>query len=143
MINPLRQFVSFALTFSLLSANGFYFAPLLKKLQGNKESASMQNCCCCCNSGGGMPSSCCCASRHSGGKDRTTCSLSSAPCAAPVAVLSPNVLDQGIEPCPATNDVVRVPVWGKFSEAIGSPLPGKVYSLFHPPQYSFSNLFLS
>ena len=31
MINPLRQFLSVTLVLSLLSANGLYFAPLLKQ----------------------------------------------------------------------------------------------------------------
>jgi hypothetical protein len=99
MINPVRHFFCVTLVFSLLSANGLYFAPLLNvNRQSGEESASMQNCCCCCNSGGGMSSTCCCASRHSGRNDHTTCSVSSAPCAAPLAALSPNVLDQGIAP---------------------------------------------
>ena len=143
MINPLRQIVSVALAFSMLSANGFYFAPLLKKLQGGKESASMQTCCCCCNSGSGMSSSCCCASRHSGRNDRTTCSVTSAPCSVPSAALSPNVLDQWIEPQLGLNRAIMFTASEIFPSASESPLSGKSYSLFHPPQYSFSYRFLS
>jgi len=143
MIHPLRQIVSVALTLSILSANELLFAPLLSvNKPTGKESASVQNCCCCCNSGG-MSSACCCASRHTHGTDRTTCSISSAPCTTPLAILSPNVLDQGIELCFATINVVRIAVSEKFSDAAESPLSGKPYSLFHPPQYFFSNLFLS
>jgi len=132
MINPLRQFVSAALTFALLSANGFYFAPLLKTLQGDKESASMQKCCCC-NSGGGMSPDCCCASRHSKGNDRTTCSISSTPCGTPVAVLSPNVLDQGIETQPPSSSNIEARRSEKFPGTAELPLPGTPHSLFHPP----------
>ena len=139
MINPLRQFFSVTLVLSLLSANGLYFAPLLNvNRQSGEESASMENCCCCCNSGGGMSSTCCCASRHSGRNDHTTCSVSSAPCAAPLAVLSPNVLDQGIAPQLALNNIVWNTTSEKFSGAAKSPLSGKLHSLYHPPQPSFS-----
>jgi hypothetical protein len=140
MVNPLRQFSSVTLVLSLLSANGLYFAPLLIKQQSDKESASMQSCCCCCNSGNGMGSTCCCASRHSNTGDRSTCSIASAPCAAPVAVLSPNVLDQGIAPQLALNNIVWNTTSEKFSGAAKSPLSGKPHSLYHPPQPSFSLL---
>lgn len=141
MINPLRQVVSVALTLSLLTANGFYLAPLLKTMQNDKASASMQNCCCC-NSGGGTSSDCCCASRHSGGNNRNTCSISTAPCGAPLTAISLNVLDQGIEPPLAVDNIVRITTPEKFSDAIKSPQSGKLLSLFHPPQPFFS-LFLS
>ena len=138
MITQIRQFFSVALILSLLSANGLYFAPLLKKQRSEGEAASMQSCCCCCNSGNGMASTCCCASRHSGRNDYTTCSVSSAPCAAPLAALSPNVLDQGIAPQLALNNIVWSTTSEKFSGAAKSPLSGKPHSLYHPPQPSFS-----
>src|ERR1700690_3183193 len=97
MINPLQQLFSVTLVLSLLPANGLYFAPLLSlNSPSSEESASMQKCCCC-TSGSQMTSSCCCASRHSGGSNKSTCSVASAPCAAPLAILSPNVLDQWID----------------------------------------------
>ncbi len=143
MINPLRQIVSVALAFSILSANGLLITPLPKKPQNNEESASMQNCCCCCNVGGGMSSTCCCAPRHAHGADRTTCSVTSAPCSVPSVALSPNVLDQWIEPQLGLNRTMMFTASEKFPSSSESPLSGKSYSLFHPPQYSFSYRFLS
>jgi len=136
MINPLRHFFCVTLVFSLLSANGLYFAPLLIKQQSDKESAMIQKCCCC-NFGGGMSSACCCASRHSGRNDHTTCSVSSAPCAAPLAALSPNVLDQWIDPGFGLNKIIVSPTSEKFPRVRESLLSGIANSLFHPPQSSF------
>ena len=141
MINPLRQFFSVTLVFSLLSANGLLFTPLLNaNRQGGRESASMQNCCCCCNSGGGMASTCCCASHHAGSSDRTTCSVSSAPCTAPLAALSPNILDQWIDPGFGLNRVIVNARGERFPNGHESILFGITKSLFHPPQ-SFPFLF--
>ena len=136
MISPLRHFFCVTLVFSLLSANGLYFAPLLIKQQSDKESAMIQKCCCC-NFGGGMSSACCCASRHSGRNDHTTCSVSSAPCAAPLAALSPNVLDQWIDPGFGLNKIIVSPTSEKFPRVRESLLSGIANSLFHPPQSSF------
>ena len=136
MINPLRHFFCVTLVFSLLSANGLYFAPLLIKQQSDKESAMIQKCCCC-NFGGGMSSACCCASRHSGRNDHTTCSVSSAPCAAPLAALSPNVLDQWIDPGFGLNKIIVSATSGKFPGVRESLLSGTANSLFHPPQSPF------
>ena len=136
MINPLRHFFCVTLVFSLLSANGLYFAPLLIKQQSDKESAMIQKCCCC-NFGGGMSSACCCASRHSGRNDHTTCSVSSAPCAAPLAALSPNVLDQWIDPGFGLNKIIVSPTSEKFPRVRESLLSGIANSLFHTPQSSF------
>ncbi len=139
MVNPLRQFFSVTLVFSLLSANGLLFAPLLNvNRQSGEESTSMQKCCCCCNSGGEMSSTCCCASRHSGGNDHTTCSVSSAPCAAPVTALSPNVLDQWINPVLGLNEIINNSTPEKFPGVRESLLLGIANSLYHPPQSSFS-----
>ncbi len=138
MVNPLRQFLSVTLVISLLSANGLLFAPLLNaNRQSSGGSGSMQNCCCCCNSDGSMSSICCCAAHHSGGSDHSICSVSSAPCAAPLAVLSPNVLDQWIDPGFALNNIIDNAASQKFSGLRESLLSGKTNSLFHPPQYSF------
>ena len=137
MINPLRRFIGFALTLSILSANGLTFAPLLKKQRSEGESASMQSCCCCCNSGTGMASTCCCASRQSGRNDRTTCSVSSAPCATPLAALSPNVLDQWIAPGFGLNKIIVSSASEKFPRIRESLLSGTADSPFHPPQSSF------
>jgi hypothetical protein len=140
MINPLRQFFSVTLVLSLLSANGLYFAPLLNVIrQSSEESVSMQKCCCC-NSGSQMTSNCCCASRHSAGNDRSTCSIAAAPCATPVAVLSPNILDQWIDPAPRSNEIINSSTTEKFLGRRESLLPGIVNSLFHPPQSFFSHL---
>ena len=136
MINPLRHFFCVTLVFSLLSANGLYFAPLLIKQQSDKESAMIQKCCCC-NFGGGMSSACCCASRHSGRNDHTTCSVSSAPCAAPLAALSPNVLDQWIDPGFGLNKIIVSATSGKFPGVRESLLSGTANSLFNPPQSPF------
>ena len=138
MINPLRHFCSVTLVLSLLYANGLYFAPITGlNSRSGKESASMQNCCCCCNSGSGMASSCCCASRHSGKNDHTTCSVSSAPCAAPLAALSPNVLDQWIDPGFGLNKIIVTAASEEFPGMRESLLSGTSNSLFHPPQSSF------
>ncbi len=136
MLNPLRQFVSVALTFSILSANGLYFAPLLIKQRSDKESTSMQNCCCCCNSGGTMSAACCCAARHSGRNDHTTCSVSSAPCAAPLTALSPNALDQWIDLGFSLNKIMVNATSEKFPRVRESLLSGIANSLYHPPQSS-------
>ena len=136
MINPLRNFFCVTLVFSLLSANGLYFAQLLIKQQSDKESASIQKCCCC-TSGGEMTAKCCCASRHSSGNNRSTCSISSAPCAAPLAALSPNVLDQWICPGLELNKVIVVATSDKFPGVRESLLQGIATSFFHPPQSSF------
>jgi hypothetical protein len=137
MINPLRRCFSVALVLSLLSANGLYFAPLLNVHgKSEKESASMQNCCCCI-SGGEMTSKCCCASRHSGGNDRSTCSISAAPCAAPVAALSPNVLDQWVHPGFGVNKIIVVATSEKFPGARESLLSGIANPPYHPPQFFF------
>ena len=138
MVNPLRQFLRVTLVLSLLSANGLYFAPLLNvNRQSGEESVSMQNCCCCCNSGGGMSSTCCCASRHSGRNNHTTCSVSSAPCAAPLAALSPNVLDQWIDTGFGLNKIIVSATSEKFQGVRESLLSGTANSLFHPPQSPF------
>jgi len=138
MVNPLRQFFSVTLVLSLLSANGLYFAPLLNvNRQSGGESSSMQSCCCC-NSGGGMSSTCCCATRHSGRNDHTTCSVSSAPCAAPLAVLSPNVLDQWIDAGFGLNKIIVSAASEQFPGVRESLLSGTPNSLYHPPQPSFS-----
>ncbi len=138
MINLLRQFLSVTLVFSLLSANGLLFAPLLHaNRQSGGGSGSMQNCCCCCNSGGSMSSTCCCASHHSGGSDHSTCSVSSAPCAAPVAALSPNVLDQWINPVLGLNEIINNSTPEKFPGVRVSLLSGIANSLYHPPQSFF------
>ena len=139
IIHPLRQCVSVALALSLLSSCGILFAPVLNSnSQGGNGSGSTQQCCCCCNSGGEMASSCCCASHHSGKGDRTTCSLSSAPCAAPMAILSPNVLDQWIDPGFGLNWTVVSAASEKFLSTTESLLSGTPNSLFHPPQFFFS-----
>ncbi len=139
MINALRQFLKVTLVLSLLSANGLYFAPLLNATrQGGEESASMQKCCCCCNSGGEMSETCCCASHRSGRTDHSTCSVSSAPCAAPLAFLSPNVLDQWIDPGFGVNKIIIDAASEKFPGLHESLLSGTANSLFHPPQSSFS-----
>jgi hypothetical protein len=138
MINPLRQFLSVALVLSLLSANGLYFAPLLNVIkQSGEESASMQKCCCC-TSGGEMTAKCCCVPRHSGANDRSTCSVAAAPCAAPLAVLSPNVLDQWIDPGFSVSKIVVNAAFEKFPSVRELLLSGTENSLFHPPQSSFS-----
>jgi hypothetical protein len=143
MINPLRQFICIALTLILLSANGLLFVPLLERnQQSDKETVSMQNCCCC-KSGGETSFKCSCASRHSSGNDRSTCSIASAPCAAPTAALSPNVLDQWTNPGILLSGIIFNRTSVKYPGAAESLLSGKQNSLFHPPQSSFSLFFLS
>ena len=138
MVNPLRQFLSVTLVISLLSANGLLFAPLLNtNRQSGGGSGPMQNCCCCCNSDGSMSSTCCCAARHSSGSDHSTCSVSSAPCAAPLTALSPNVLDQWIDPGFALNNIIVNAASEKFPGVRESLLSGIANSLYHPPQASF------
>lgn len=133
MAIPVRQFFSVTLVLSLLSANGLYFAPLFNaSKQSSKGSASMQNCCCC-TSGGEMAGKCCCASRQSAVNDRSTCSFASAPCTAPVAVLSPNVLDQWIDPSPESTEFA-VKSAEKFPFVRESLLSGITNFPFHPPQ---------
>lgn len=140
MVNPLRQFFSVTLVLSLLSANGLCFAPLLNLISlSGEETASMQKCCCC-TSGGEMTAKCCCASRHSGGNDRSTCSITAAPCAAPLTALSPNVLDQWIDPVLGANEIFNSSTSEKFSSIGESILSGITNSLYHPPQTSFSHL---
>jgi len=137
MINPLRQFLNVTLVLSLLSANGLYFAPIFNAArQTGEESASMQKCCCC-TSGGEMSSDCCCASHHSGGNDRTACSVASAPCASPLTAISPNVLDQWIDPGFGLNKIIVTAASEEFPGMRESLLSGTSNSLFHPPQSSF------
>jgi len=85
-----------------------------------------------------MTANCCCASQHSSKSDQSTCAVAAAPCAAPLAVLSTNVLDQWIDPVLELNDSIHNLTAEKFSNTRESLLPGITNTPFHPPQYSFS-----
>ncbi|MDE3056434.1 MAG: hypothetical protein KGJ59_00570 [Bacteroidota bacterium] len=139
-MNVIAKYFGVGLAVVLLSANGFFtaFAPDLRHHNSVKK-ASMQMCSC--YSGDeAMTCSCCCAKHRSHTAACTSCEFSSAPCANPIAAVSPNVLDPAVQTQSKEQDILLGTRSEKFPVLAILLLSRTQDPLFHPPQ-SFSHIF--